>query len=169
MKGMAWVRILVGLTWLNGAAEKLANSKFPTQFAATVHSGGYVSQAPGWFKPFMQSVVAPHAGLFANLTRAGELVFGLLFLFGLLTNLAALWSIAFSLVLLFSTGGVGFGTGLGPPEILTINLVVALLSLVILLAPEAKALSVDRRLAGRSRALAVLLTNRKRASRHSSA
>ena len=166
---MVWVRILVGLTWLDGAAEKLANGGFPQQFAATVHSGGYVRQAPGWFKPFMQGVVSPHAGLFANLTRAGELGFGLLLLFGLLTNLAALWSIVYSLVLLFSQGGVGFGMGLGPPGILTINLVVALLSLVILLSPEAKAFSVDGGLAGRSRTLAILLTNRERATRRNSA
>ena len=63
---------------------------------------------------------------------------------GLLTNLAALGSMAFGLTLLLSEGGVGLGTGLGPPEFLTINLVVALLSLVVLLAPDARSASLDR-------------------------
>ena len=159
MNGMAWVRILVGATWLDGAAEKLSNLHFPQQFASTVRSGGYVEQAPAWFQPFMRGVVVPHAELFANLTRAGELGFGLLLLVGLLTNLAALWSIAFSAVLILSQGGVGFGTGLGPPGFFTINLVVALLSLIILLAPGAKALSLDGKLVERRPVLALLLTN----------
>ena len=42
------------------------------------------------------------------------------------------------------------GTGLGSPEFLTINVLVALISVVILLSPGAKRLSVDYRLAERS-------------------
>ena len=101
-----------------------------------------MSQAPSWFQSFMQGIVVPNAEPFASLIRVGELGLGLLL--GLLTNLAALGSMAFSLLLLLSQGGVRLGTGLGPPEFLTINLVVALLSLVVLLAPDARSASLDR-------------------------
>ncbi len=144
MNGMTWIRILLGAIWLNGAAEKILNPQFPTQFAQSLEAGGFVSQAPPWFQSFMQGTVVPDAELFASLVRVGELALGLGLLLGLLTNLAALGSMAFSLILLLSEGGVGLGTGLGPPEFFTINLVVALLSLVVLLAPDTRSASLDR-------------------------
>ena len=161
MNGMAWVRILVGAVWLNGAIEKLLNPDFPQQFAASLNAGGFVTQAPPWFQSFMQSTVVPNAELFAQMQRFGELALGLALILGLLTNPAALGSIVLSLTILLSQGGVRFGTGIGSPEILTINLLVALISLLILLSPAAKALSLDQPLArGRPR-LGPLLTNRR--------
>jgi thiosulfate dehydrogenase (quinone) large subunit len=161
MNGMAWVRILIGAVWLNGAVEKLLNPDFPQQFAASLNAGGFVSQAPPWFQSFMQSTVIPNAELFAQIQRFGELALGLALILGLLTNPAALGSIVLSLAILLSQGGVRLGTGIGSPEILTINLLVALISLLILLSPAAKALSLDKPLArGRPR-LAPLLTNRR--------
>ena len=161
MNGMAWVRILVGAVWLNGAIEKLLNPDFPQQFAASLNAGGFVTQAPPWFQGFMQSTVVPNAELFAQIQRFGELALGLALILGLLTNPAALGSIVLSLTILLSQGGVRLGTGIGSPEILTINLLVALISLLILLSPAAKALSLDEPLAkGRPR-LAPLLTNRR--------
>lgn len=161
MNGMAWVRILIGAVWMNGAIEKLLNPDFPQQFAASLNAGGFVSQAPPWFQSFMQSTVVPNAELFAQVQRFGELALGLALILGLLTNPAAIGSIALSLMILFSQGGVRLGTGIGSPEILTINLLVALISLLILLSPAAKALSLDEPLVrGRPR-LAPLLTNRR--------
>ncbi len=161
MNGMVWVRILIGAVWLNGAVEKLLNPDFPQQFAASLNAGGFVSQAPPWFQSFMQSTVVPNAELFAQIQRFGELALGLALILGLLTNPAAFGSIVLSLAILLSQGGVRLGTGIGSPEILTINLLVALISLLILLSPAAKALSLDEPLArGRPR-LAPLLTNRR--------
>jgi len=140
---MTWIRILLGAIWLNGAAEKILNPQFSVQFGQSLEAGGFAG-GPPWFQSFMQGAVVTDAELFANLVRAGELALGLGLLLGLLTNLAALGSMAFSLTLLLSEGGVGLGTGLGPPEFLTINLVVALLSLVVLLVPDAKSASLDR-------------------------
>ena len=161
MNGMAWVRILVGAVWLNGAIEKLLNPDFPQQFAASLNAGGFVTQAPPWFQSFMQSTVVPNAELFAQIQRFGELALGLALILGLLTNPAALGSIVLSLTILLSQGGVRLGSGIGSPEFLTINLLVALISLLILLSPAAKALSLDQPLArGRPR-LGPLLTNRR--------
>ena len=161
MNGMVWVRVLIGAVWLNGGVEKLLNPSFPKQFAVSLEAGGFISQAPPFFQGFMQGYVVPNAELFAQLMRVGELTLGIALVLGLFTNLAALGSIGLSAVILLSQGGVGLGTGLGSPEFLTINVIVALISVVILLSPGAKDLSVDSRLAERSPALSPLLTNRR--------
>jgi thiosulfate dehydrogenase [quinone] large subunit len=161
VNGMVWVRVLIGAVWLNGGVEKLLNPSFPKQFAVSLEAGGFISQAPPFFQGFMQGYVVPNAELFAQLMRVGELTLGIALVLGLFTNLAALGSIGLSAVILSSQGGVGLGTGLGSPEFLTINVIVALISVVILLSPGAKDLSVDSRLAERSPALSPLLTNRR--------
>ena len=161
MNGMVWVRVLVGAVWLNGAVEKLLNSQFPQQFATSLEAGGFVSQAPPFFRAFMQGAVVPNAELFAQLMRAGELALGIALILGLLTNFAALGSVGLSLVIMLSQGGVRLGTGLGAPEFLTINVLVALISVVILLSPAAKAISLDAVLARKSPGLSPLLTNRR--------
>src|SRR5919112_3633149 len=161
MNGMAWVRILIGAVWLNGAVEKLLNPDFPQQFAASLNAGGFVFQAPPWFQGFMQGTVVPNAELFAQLQRFGELALGLALILGLLTNLAAVGSVILSLVIMLSQGGVRLGMGLGAPEFLTVNVLVALISVVILLSSAAKVLSVDAILARRSPTLSPLLTNRR--------
>jgi thiosulfate dehydrogenase [quinone] large subunit len=161
VNGMVWVRVLIGAVWLNGGVEKLLNPSFPKQFAVSLEAGGFISQAPPFFQGFMQGYVVPNAELFAQLMRVGELTLGIALVLGLFTNLAALGSIGLSAVILLSQGGVGLGTGLGSPEFLTINVIVALISVVILLSPGAKDLSVDSRLAERSPALSPLLTNRR--------
>ncbi|HEX2728377.1 MAG TPA: TQO small subunit DoxD [Rubrobacteraceae bacterium] len=161
MRAMAWVRILTGAVWLNGGLEKLLNPDFPQQFKASLQAGGFVSQAPPFFRSFMQSTVVPNAELFAQVTRLVELSLGIALLLGLLTNLAAIGSIAMSVNILLSQGGVRFGTGLGAPELLTINVVVALLSLIVLFSPAAKALSLDSALARRRPGLSPLLVNQR--------
>jgi thiosulfate dehydrogenase (quinone) large subunit len=161
VNGMVWVRVLIGAVWLNGGVEKLLNPGFPRQFAASLEAGGFVSQAPPFFQDFMKGYVIPNAELFAQLMRAGELILGLALIIGLLTNLAAIGSVGLSTVILLSQGGMRLGTGLGSPEFLTINVIVALISIVILFSPNAKNLSVDSRLAQRSPALSPVLINRR--------
>ena len=161
MNGMVWVRVLVGAVWLNGALEKLLNPEFPQQFATSLEAGGFVSQAPPFFQDFMRGVGVPNVELFAQFMRAGELALGIALILGLLTNLAALGSVALSVVITLSQGGVRLGMGLGAPEFLTVNVLVALISVVILLSPAAKALSVDVVLARRRPGLSPLLTNRR--------
>ena len=169
MSGMAWVRILVGGVWLNGAIEKVLNPEFPRQFATNLNAGGYVSQAPSWLQGFMRDTVVPNADTAAQLARFGELALGLALVLGLLTNPAALGSILFSLAIFFSQGGPRIGTGVAEPEFLTINLIVALISLVILLSPTGKAFSLDAVLARHRPRLSPLLLNRRAGRRRSRA
>jgi thiosulfate dehydrogenase (quinone) large subunit len=161
VNSMVWVRVLVGAVWLNGAVEKLLNPEFPHQFATSLEAGGFVSQAPPFFQDFMRGIVVPNAELFAQLMRLGELALGIALILGLLTNLAAIGSVALSIVIMLSQGGVRLGTGLGAPEFLTVNVLVALLSVVILLSAASKDLSVDALLARRSPGLSPLLLNRR--------
>ena len=169
MSGMAWVRVLIGAVWLNGAIEKFLTPEFPRQFATSLDAGGYISQAPSWFQGFMRDTVVPNADTAAQLARFGELALGLTLVLGLLTNPAALGSILFSLAIFFSQGGPRVGTGMAEPEFLTINLLVALISLVILLSPAAKALSLDAVLARHRPRLSPLLLNRRAGRRRSRA
>ncbi|MGF1473187.1 MAG: TQO small subunit DoxD [Rubrobacteraceae bacterium] len=159
MKGMAWVRILVGAVWINGGIEKLLNQDFPQQFTSSLEAGGFVSQAPPFFQSFMEDFVIPNSGLIAQLVRLGELSLGIALILGLLTNLAAIGSMVLSLAIMLSQGGVSLGTGLGAPQFLTINLVLALLSAIILFSAAAKSLSVDSAIARRRPNLSLLLTN----------
>jgi thiosulfate dehydrogenase [quinone] large subunit len=161
MNGMTWVRIVAGAVWLNGGIEKLLNPEFPTQFADSLAAGGFVSQAPPFFRDFMEGTVVPNAELFAQVVRVSELALGIALILGLLTNLAAVGSIVLSAMVLLSQGGVRLGTGLGAPEFITINVLVALLSLLIILSPAAKAFSLDSRLVKRSPALSPILANRR--------
>ncbi|AHY47954.1 TQO small subunit DoxD [Rubrobacter radiotolerans] len=161
MNGMVWVRVILGAVWVNGGLEKLLNPDFPQQFAQSLQAGGFVSGAPAFFQEFMAVYVVPNALLVGQLVRFGELLMGLALIVGLLTNLAAVGSIVLSLAVMLSQGGVRFGTGLGAPEFLNINLLMALLSLVVLLSAAAKAHSFDEGLAGRRPALTALLLNRR--------
>jgi thiosulfate dehydrogenase (quinone) large subunit len=161
VNGMVWVRVLIGAVWLNGGLEKLLNPSFPRQFAASLEAGGFISQAPPFFQDFMKGYVVPNAELFAQLMRAGELTLGIALILGVLTNLAAIGSVALSAVISLSQGGLGLGTGLGSPEFITVNVLVALISIVILFSPRAKDLSVDSRLARRSPGLSPILINRR--------
>ena len=164
---MAWVRILVGAVWLNGAIEKFLNPEFPQQLATSLNAGGFVSQAPSWFQDFMRGTVVPNVELFAQFQRFGELALGLALILGLLTNPAAIGSLVLSLTILISQGGVRLGTGLGSPEFLNVDLFIALISLVILLSPAAKMLSLDAALVRRRPSLAPLLLNRRMGRRRS--
>ncbi len=161
MNGMVLVRVLVGAVWLNGGIEKLLNPSFPRQFAESLATGGFVSQAPPFFRSFMQGTVVPNAEIFAQVVRAGELTLGLALILGFLTNIAAVGSVVLSVAILLSAGGVRLGTGLGAPEFITINVLVALISLVIIFSPAAKRLSADAGLARRSPGLSPLLVNRR--------
>ena len=162
MNSMVLVRVLVGAVWLNGGIEKLLNPSFPRQFADSLAAGGFVSQAPPFFRSFMQGTVVPNAELFAQVVRAGELTLGLALILGFLTNFAAVGSVVLSVAILLSAGGVRLGTGLGAPEFVTINVLVALISLVLLFSPAAKRLSADAALARRSPGLSPLLVNRRK-------
>jgi thiosulfate dehydrogenase (quinone) large subunit len=163
MTGMAWVRLLLGALWLNGGLEKLLNPGFPKMFDAVLQTGGYIEPGPPPFEAFMRQFVVPNAELVGVLTGLGETAIGVGLLVGFFTNLVAAGSIVMSLGLLTSLGGLSIGTGLGASGLLPFHMLLALLALVVLLSPGAKAASVDGLLADRSPRLALLLLSARRA------
>lgn len=107
MDGMAWVRILVGVLWINGAVEKILNPAFPAQLEQSLLSGGFSTQAPPFLRSFVQQTILPDVEVVAQLLRFGELTVGLTLVFGILINPAALVSAVFSAVLFLAQGGPG--------------------------------------------------------------
>ena len=101
----------------------------------------------------------PNSGVIAQVVRIGELSLGIALVLGLLTNLAAIGSVILGISIMLSQGGVSLGTGLGAPQFLNINLILALLSAIVLFSAAAKALSVDAIVAKRNPGLAPLLVN----------
>lgn len=161
MSGMAWMRILVGAVWLNGAVEKILNPGFPAQLERVLLSGGFVAGAPPFLRDFVRQTVLPNAETAAQLIRFGELALGLALVFGLLTNPAALVSAVYSVALFLAQGGPDLGSGLTAPQFLTLNLLLALVSAAVLLSPAAKDSSLDTGLVRSRPRLAPLLTNRR--------
>jgi uncharacterized membrane protein YphA (DoxX/SURF4 family) len=93
--GLALLRIGVGLYFLSAAVGKLTTGWLasPDQLL-TVLTGPQGSltrgAAEGVYRPFLEGVVVPHAGLFAQLIPLGELAVGVSLSLGLLTRLGGL-------------------------------------------------------------------------------
>jgi thiosulfate dehydrogenase [quinone] large subunit len=123
---MAWlwllVRLYVGYEWLTAGLEKLTgyNFAFGAGFGQRVaapwvfsgHDGvaivGFVKGAlalasgahpavQGWYAWFLQTVVLPHAAVFAYLVTFGEVLVGLGLIFGALTGIAAFFGVFMNL------------------------------------------------------------------------
>ena len=69
---MAWVRILIGAMWLNGAVEKFLNPEFPREFSVSLSAGGYVAQAPTCFQDFMRGTVRPTPSFSRSSSASGN-------------------------------------------------------------------------------------------------
>ncbi len=93
--GLALLHIGVGLYFLSNAFDKLTKGWLasPDQLL-TVLTGPQGSltrgAAEGVYRPFLESVVVPHAGLFAQLINLGELAVALSLTLGLFTRLGGL-------------------------------------------------------------------------------
>ncbi len=122
---MAWlwliVRVYVGYEWLTAGWEKLTGHSISfgsfgqSTGSAWVFSGhdgtaikgfvgGAVAQATGahpavqgWYASFLQSVVLPHAALFAYIITFGEVLVGIALILGLLTGIAAFFGVFMNL------------------------------------------------------------------------
>ncbi len=123
---MAWfwliVRLYVGYEWLTAGWEKMtgysisigsfgeASKGGPWVFSS--HDGaaikgftmGAVAQTKGanpavqgWYAAFLQSVVLPHAAVFAYLVTFGEVLVGIALILGLLTGIAAFFGVFMNL------------------------------------------------------------------------
>jgi uncharacterized membrane protein YphA (DoxX/SURF4 family) len=92
---LLFLRLYLGWSWIAGGWEKLWNPGYHGQGAAVAgFLHGALKATPfGWYKSLVETVLLPHAGTFAFLVTWGELLVGFALLFGLLTNLAAVFAI----------------------------------------------------------------------------
>ncbi|HEY3417977.1 MAG TPA: TQO small subunit DoxD [Armatimonadota bacterium] len=114
--GIVLIRLFLGGLFLyNGIWDVLRNTNFLLQLRAATADGGefILGNTLPAFSTFLSHTVHPHYQMFGWVLIVGELLIGVLFLFGLLTRLAALLAIPFSLFFLLATlhtGSTSLGT-----------------------------------------------------------
>jgi uncharacterized membrane protein YphA (DoxX/SURF4 family) len=95
--GLALARIGFGLYFLSQAWDKTAKGWFTNADPLRNFLKGSLPNAIGFYKPFVESVVLPNAGLFAILATLGEWVVGLSLVLGLFTRVGALIAVKLNL------------------------------------------------------------------------
>lgn len=82
------LRVYTGVFFLYFGARKLIGGNFDQGLTGFVSSR--LEGSVGFFKPFLESVVIPNAGVFAFLVTWGELLLGIALIIGLATRYAAI-------------------------------------------------------------------------------
>ena len=115
---LALVRFLTGAIWLtHGVPKFLHSDRFMPpngSFATYVQSG--VAATSGPYHDFLANVVAPNAGVFAELVRLGEVCVGVSLVLGLFTRLGAFVGILLPLNYLAARGGLGSASAWGAAD-----------------------------------------------------
>ena len=97
------VRLYLGYEWISSGLTKLGSDAWTGPHAGAAITGfakGALAKTAGdhpdvqsWYGAFLQGVVMPHAGAFARLVTAGELLVGVALVLGALTGIAAFFGI----------------------------------------------------------------------------
>lgn len=104
------------------------------------------SGPPGPYQAFMIGTVAPHADLFAQFIRAGEVLVGVSLLLGLVTRAGAIGGMFLALNYMLAKGAMG-----AIDTYASLDAAAFALSFFHLVLPTAAVLSIDSRLRGRRR------------------
>ena len=102
---LAVLRMITGAFWLVHGIPKFNASQylaFMTQMPAKL-----AGETTGPYHSFLVSVVVPHADLFAQLIRAGEVIVGISLLLGLVTRAGALGGMFLALNYMLAKGALG--------------------------------------------------------------
>jgi uncharacterized membrane protein YphA (DoxX/SURF4 family) len=102
--GLAIVRIGLGATFLMSAFEKTRGGWLTSGDALAGFVQKYQDAAVEPFGRFLQAIVVPNAGVFAQLVLLGEWVAGISLTLGLLTRLGAMTGVWLTLNYLLSKG-----------------------------------------------------------------
>lgn len=137
---LALVRMLTGAIWLIHAVPKfLSGAAFlpPGGFFATYLQQG-IATTVGPFHDFLADVVAPNAGVFAELVRFGELLVGVSLVLGLFSRLGAFFGIVLPLCYMGARGALGTVNGWG-----SLEAALALLCAISLVLPTGRIAGID--------------------------
>jgi thiosulfate dehydrogenase [quinone] large subunit len=96
------LRVYTGVFFLYYGFGKLRRENFADGLAGFVNSN--LESSFGFFRPFLENVVLPNAGVFAFLVAWGELLIGLALIFGLATRYAAISGAVLVSVFWFAKG-----------------------------------------------------------------
>jgi len=102
---MALLRVYTGAFFLYYGFGKVRRDNFADGLSGFVNSN--LDNAFGFFRPFLEGVVLPNAGLFAFLVAWGELLVGIALVIGLATRYAAVAG-ALMVAAFWFTKGQGF-------------------------------------------------------------
>ena len=100
------LRLAVGLSFLITGQAKVASGNWGAAYATSLTEfiNTNIENAFAFYRPFLESVVIPHAGKFAVLVAWGELPVGFSIFLGLFTRFGASVGIFIVLNYLFTTG-----------------------------------------------------------------
>jgi thiosulfate dehydrogenase [quinone] large subunit len=99
-------RVYLGYIWLLAGLAK-ANLFFLTQGFKESLIYFIVGNSFPWYKSFLEGIVLPHSVLFAYITVIGEIVIGILLIFGLLTRVAAVFAVFASINFILAASWIG--------------------------------------------------------------
>jgi thiosulfate dehydrogenase [quinone] large subunit len=133
------VRMTVALIFINSAWGKLTNPNIVASFKGT--NATFAGKTSfGFYKDFLTGFVGPNADWFAYFVAYGEMFAGIALLLGLLTNAGAIAAFLLNLNFWMAASNTSASTA-------GINIAMGAVAMMVLLAPAAKWLSVDRWLA----------------------
>lgn len=97
-----FVRLYVGLTWLQSGLAKMNNPAWTGNEAgraltgfiqgALAQTGGENPQVQGWYASFLENLVLPNAALWGRVVAAGETLVGAALILGMFTGIAAFFA-----------------------------------------------------------------------------
>ncbi|HWP95135.1 MAG TPA: DoxX family membrane protein [Gammaproteobacteria bacterium] len=107
---LALLRMAIGAMFIKAGAGKVAAgegfaARLPDFFAR------HAAETFDFYRPFVEAVVLPHAGVFAALVAWGELALGLALVFGALTRLASFFGLVMVLNFWFAKGEAFWSAG----------------------------------------------------------
>ncbi len=130
------LRLTLGIEWFMAGLHKLLDSTYLSDIAGTIGFFGSAGNPNVWYQNLTVNVFLNNPEVFGWLISIGELLVGIAFIFGALTNFAAIASVFMNLLFYFAAGWLS-------PSTQSLNWIMAIFGLVILISTGSKALSVD--------------------------
>ena len=132
---LVFLRVIIGAEWFIAGIGKVIETAptFPESMAGTL--GFFATGSPTWMSNWLTSML-PSATALGYLVELGELFIGLALIFGVLTNISALVGIFFNFLFFFAAGWLS-------PSTISINWIMWAISIILILSPGAKKLSID--------------------------
>ncbi|MHA1219249.1 MAG: DoxX family protein [Candidatus Heimdallarchaeaceae archaeon] len=141
---LVFLRVIIGVEWFYAGLTKIIGGTFaaamPYIFNDFIYGKGFGPGDPvlnpnTWMVNWLNAMT-PSASLYGHLVQWGELLIGIALIIGVLTNISAIVGIFFNFLFFFAAGW-------SSPSTASVNWILWALSIILILSPGAKKLSVD--------------------------